>query len=140
MHHVNTFLTLALWAAPTHKAIAVFFCSLQDRGDLRPAVCELRSFYGAPLAMTSPVTLVAPFFVSAWAQASKVAPVVKMSSTRRMCFPWTGTVSLTAKASWTFSFRSSRQSCHWTFVGRRRCRASHQSQRTEAQSRKRASA
>lgn len=82
MHHVNTFLTLALWAAPTHKAIAVFFCSLQDRGDLRPAVCELRSFYGAPLAMTSPVTLVAPFFVSAWAQASKVAPVVKMSSQR----------------------------------------------------------
>lgn len=65
LHHVNTFLTLALWAAPTHKAIAVFFCSLQDRGDLRPAVCELRSFYGAPLAMTSPVTLVAPFFVSA---------------------------------------------------------------------------
>lgn len=44
LHHVNTFLTLALWAAPTHKAIAVFFCSLQDRGDLRPAVCELRSF------------------------------------------------------------------------------------------------
>lgn len=68
--------------APTHTAHGPFFCDPKDRGDLRPAVCELRSFYGAPLAMTSPVTLVAPFFVSAWAQASKVAPVVKMSSQR----------------------------------------------------------
>ena len=36
--------------------------------------------YGAPLAMTRPVTLAAPFCFKAWAQASKVAPVVKMSS------------------------------------------------------------
>lgn len=66
------------------KSLPTFF----DEGNpptepaVRPAVCELRSFYGAPLAMTSPVTLVAPFFVSACAQASKVAPVVKMSSQR----------------------------------------------------------
>ena len=69
-----------LWASPTHTAVGRFFC------DLRPATCELRSFYGAPLAMTRPVTLAAPFCFKAWAQASKVAPVVKMSSTRRMCF------------------------------------------------------
>ena len=44
-----------LWASPTHAAVGRFFC------DLRPATCELRSFYGAPLAMTRPVTLAAPF-------------------------------------------------------------------------------
>ena len=60
----------------------LFFCGLQDRSDLRPAACELRSFYGAPLAMTRPVTLAAPFCFKAWAQASKVAPVVKISSQR----------------------------------------------------------
>ena len=32
--------------------------------------------------MTRPVTLAAPFCFKAWAQASKVAPVVKMSSQR----------------------------------------------------------
>ena len=49
---------------------------------LPSAACELRLFYSAPLAMTRPVTLAAPFCFKAWAQASKVAPVVKMSSQR----------------------------------------------------------
>lgn len=43
LHHVNTFLTLALWAAPTHKAIAVFF--LQSAGPRRPAAGRLRTAF-----------------------------------------------------------------------------------------------
>ena len=33
-------------SAPTHTAVGrVFFYGPQDRGDLRPATCELRSFF-----------------------------------------------------------------------------------------------
>jgi hypothetical protein len=37
-------------------------------------------YYSAPLAMTNPVTPAAPFCLSVFAQASRVAPVVYMSS------------------------------------------------------------
>jgi hypothetical protein len=37
-------------------------------------------YYSAPLAMTNPVTPAAPFYLSVFAQASRVAPVVYMSS------------------------------------------------------------
>lgn len=42
----------------------------------------INSYYGAPLAMTRPITSSAPSRFKALAQASRVAPVVKMSSQR----------------------------------------------------------
>jgi hypothetical protein len=43
-------------------------------------ILQSLQYYSAPLAMTNPVTPAAPFCLSVFAQASKVAPVVYISS------------------------------------------------------------